>query len=779
LLFQHLFVICDDNIVAMKKIVPFLLTFLLIQNSFAVPPGLTLNTNIRLNQIGFYPLCSKVGIVAGNPAAGNFTIRLNSDASVQFTGTLGASATWSFSNEIVRAADFSAFNKPGTYVMEVGGTCSYPFVIANTVFHDVNRASIKAYYMQRSSTAITAANGGVYARAAGHPDNAVVILPSAINPTRTAGQTFAAPKGWYDAGDYNSYIVNSGISTYTLLATYEHFSTYFDTLNLNIPESGDAVPDLLDEIKWNLDWMLTMQDPADGGVYNKKTNANFDGFIMPSAATTTRYFCAKGTAATFDFAAVMAVAYRIYKPFNLTFANQCLAAAQSAYSWGLANPNIAFNNPGASGAYPAVVTGGYGDGNFSDEKEWASNELYIATLNNATYYVNGFNNGNSYNIPSWPNVNTLGLISLVFNRKKLNATGFLDTTNMKTKLLNLATPLQTYQSTASAYQVAMGQGGAANDFNWGSNSQAANQGMILLTAYEVNKTLSFWIAALANLDYLLGRNATTYSFITGYGSKTPMDPHHRISNADGVVNPVPGWLVGGPQNQNNSDGCAYTGTQPATKYLDNVCSYTTNEIAINWNAPFVFLSAAIEVLNPCSPLPLPVTLLNFEAYTENNNISVKWTTTNEINNDYFDIERSSDGINFIKICSVNAKGEKEGITNYSFIDSNPLEGNSYYRLLQHDLNGMLNYSYIRSVYLKEPEINVYPNPNNGIFTLEIASVNQVSIVIHNLMGQKVTEENISTKEGKKIFDLQNINKGVYFITITLADKVITKKLILQ
>jgi len=172
-----------------------------------------------------------------------------------------------------------------------------------------------------------------------------MILPSSAGPTRTAGQTFPSQKGWYDAGDYNCYIVNSGISTYTLMATYEHFSSYFDTLNLNIPESGGTLPDILDEIKWNLDWMLSMQDPADGGVYNKKTNAAFDGFIMPNAATTQRYFCAKGTAAAFDFAAVMAVAYRVYKPFDLVYANQCLAASKAAYNWGIANPAVAFNNP--------------------------------------------------------------------------------------------------------------------------------------------------------------------------------------------------------------------------------------------------------------------------------------------------------------------------------------------------------------------------------------------------------------------------------------------------
>ena len=96
-------------------------------------------------------------------------------------------------------------------------------------------------------------------------------------------------------------------------------------------------------------------------------------------------------------------------------------------------------------------------------------------------------------------------------------------------------------------------------------------------------------------DYILGRNATGYCSITGAGSKSPMHPHHRPSVADGIVDPVPGLMVGGP-NPAMQDHCHYEFTEPETAYSDNSCAYASNEIAINWNAPAVYVLNAFEAL---------------------------------------------------------------------------------------------------------------------------------------------------------------------------------------
>jgi endoglucanase len=138
-------------------------------------------------------------------------------------------------------------------------------------------------------------------------------------------------------------------------------------------------------------------------------------------------------------------------------------------------------------------------------------------------------------------------------------------------------------------------GGNRRDFNWGSNSNAGNQGILLINAYLLTGDKKYVDGALSNLDYLLGRNATGYCFVTGLGSKPTMFPHHRQSTADGVTEPVPGLLAGGP-NPAMQDKCKYEFTEPETAYTDDDCSYASNEIAINWNAPIVYLANAIEAL---------------------------------------------------------------------------------------------------------------------------------------------------------------------------------------
>jgi endoglucanase len=147
--------------------------------------------------------------------------------------------------------------------------------------------------------------------------------------------------------------------------------------------------------------------------------------------------------------------------------------------------------------------------------------------------------------------------------------------------------------TASAFGTIMGA--SKEEFNWGSNSNAANQGIALINAYLITKDKKYVDAALTNIDYLLGRNATGYCFVTGIGSKPTMRPHHRPSIADGIEDPVPGLLAGGP-NPGMQDKAYYEHTEPETAYSDTDASYASNEIAINWNAPAVYLFNAIEAL---------------------------------------------------------------------------------------------------------------------------------------------------------------------------------------
>ena len=540
-------------------------------------------TSIKLNQIGYKPSAEKLAVVPG-VAATTFTIKDTNDT-VVLTGDLSSAQTWDPSYELVKLADFSSLKTEGTYMLSVEGVQnSASFKIAADAYDLLNAGAIKAYYYNRASTDLLETHAGVYKRAAGHADTSVIIHKSAATPARPEGSTISAPKGWYDAGDYNLYIVNSGITTYTLLAAYEKYSSYFNSRDLNIPESGDGVPDLLDEARWNLDWMLSMQDPNDGGVYHKLTSKEFSGFVMPNADTSLRYVVQKTTAATLDFAAVMAAASRIYKPYDANLSTRMLDAAKAAWTWAEANDKVYYAQPAD------IKTGEYGDSNVSDELAWAAAELYITTGEDA-YFADFKQSAGSADVPGWQNVKSLGLISLAHNIDSLSSV--VDKDLLKSRLSTLATGASTSKST-SAYGVPL----ATGDFYWGSNSGALNKAMMLTVAYELDNTKTAYLkTAQSLLDYVLGRNPTDYSFVTGFGVRTPQNVHHRPSGADLISGSIPGFVAGGANGENKTD-CTkpYPSKLPAKSYLDDQCSYMTNEIAINWNAPLVYVSAALQVL---------------------------------------------------------------------------------------------------------------------------------------------------------------------------------------
>jgi endoglucanase len=552
---------------------------------------------IRLNQIGFYPQAPKLAVVIG-AGEGKFTVHEPGKKKAAYKGKLGESRQSPFSNKTTRVADFSALTKPGTYVLEVLGTgTSYPFEIKDNVHEAASKAAVKGYYYQRLSMPLEEKYAGKWARPAGHPDTLVKIHPSAEGPGRPAGTAISSPGGWLDAGDYNKYIVNSGITMGTLLSAYEDFPEYYYRLDLNIPESGNQLPDLLDEVLWNLRWMLTMQDPADGGVYHKLTNAAFDGMVMPHQATKPRYVVQKSTAAALDFAAVMAQASRVYKRYDQQLpglADSCLIAAQRAWGWAKVHPDVEYDQNAMNQTFdPDVVTGAYGDRRLEDEFIWAACELYVTTRSEQYYTAVNLYPDEKMPLPSWAQVRLLGYYSLLRFAPELPPIAQKDMDPLGRRVVAMADSLIERMS-AHYLNTVMGQ--KRSDFVWGSSSVAANQGVAMLQAFRLTKQVKYLDAALMNLDYLLGRNGTGYSFLTGFGDKQVMHPHHRPSIADGVAEPVPGLLSGGP-NPGKQDKCAtYTSDIADEAFTDDDCSYASNEIAINWNAPLVYLVGGIEAL---------------------------------------------------------------------------------------------------------------------------------------------------------------------------------------
>lgn len=571
---------------------------LLILLSFSViSHSQTVSDRIKINQLGYYTHAPKIAIVTGSTDATVFYVTSTNIKDTLFTGKPGEEKQSANSSTKTKVADFSSFQTKGTFFILIPGIGhSYVFDIADNVNRAAAVAGIKGYYYQRASIPLEEKYAGKWRRSAGHADTAVYIHPSAAGKECAAGTKISTPGGWYDAGDYNKYMVNSGIAMGTMLSAYEDFSGYFDTLKTNIPESNNAVPDILDEIIYNLRWMLTMQDSVDGGVYNKCTNAAFDGMVMPGITTAPRYVVQKGTAATLDFAAVTAQASRILQKYRKQLpglSDSCLKASVKAWQWAEKNPAMEYNQDANNKKYePKITTGAYGDKTFTDEWAWATAELFVTTKNKLYYDVFIKQRKDSLSLPSWSNVEMLGDYTLLRFKDKLPAFTQKDIQQIKQQLIQMADKYIA-NVPANAFQTVMGQ--TPKDFTWGSNSNAANQGIVLINAYFLTKDRKYINNALTNLDYLLGRNATGYSFLSGVGSKSIMHPHHRQSVADGVTDPVPGLLSGGP-NPGKQDGCKYEFSEPETTFSDTDCSYASNEIAINWNAPFVYLSNAIEAL---------------------------------------------------------------------------------------------------------------------------------------------------------------------------------------
>lgn len=366
---------------------------------------------IKLNQVGYFANASKIVIVPSTNIV-KFNV-INANGSVVLSGISSAPAVWEYSGEAVVQIDLSALNAVGQYSLEVEDSQQRAsFSIKASPYDAMHKAAFKAYYINRASIKLLPEFAGDYARPMGHVDTQVLVHSSAATASRPEGTVISSPKGWYDAGDYNKYIVNSGISTYTLLLAYEHFTAYYDNKSLNIPESNNGIPDILDEIDWNLEWMSTMQDPNDGGVYHKLTTKNFTPIIMPHEGTEPRFVVQKSTAAALNFAAVMANASRLYQATRPTLANKYLLQAIDAYSWALENPTQYYRQPSD------IQTGEYGDNNVTDEFAWASAELYLTTqeppfLENFDQYAQ------AAQVPSWAQVSALPYISMAFNNQEI------------------------------------------------------------------------------------------------------------------------------------------------------------------------------------------------------------------------------------------------------------------------------------------------------------------------------------------------------------------------
>lgn len=543
--------------------------------------------HIRRNQVGMYPQQEKVVVVEGTNPKGK--LRVTTPDGRQLKPRQVRKAVSPISGKTRYVVTLGDLTAPGKYQLSMAGQ-QCQLTVAERPYHDIATGALRLFYLIRSGVAIDM--GGAYNRPAAHLDTRVLVHPSAASPLRPAGTVISSPLGWYDAGDYNKYVVNSAFSIGLMFAAYDQQTDYFARLNTNIPESRNLTPDLLDEMMFNLQWLQTMQDPYDGGVYHKLTTPNFEGFIMPVDCKQQRYVVAKSTAATLDFAAVMADAARLFEPFQQDypgFSAQAVAQAERAYQWAKEHPAVYYHQSELKD--PVVTTGAYDDENTGDEFFWAASALYRLTGRQCYLDDARKHQPTQFTTPSWGGVASLGAMEwLTDSQSALYAP-------MKQQLLAYCEAAVKGVDTSS-FQAPFGN--KATDFGWGCLSEKlCCQAMLLLYADRLTGTRQYRRYALQNADYLLGRNATGYCYVTGFGDKSPMHPHHRPSEADAVQAPFPGMLVGGP-NPGQQDKATINQPYPSDyadeSYLDDMSSYASNEIAINWNASLVAYLCWLDAL---------------------------------------------------------------------------------------------------------------------------------------------------------------------------------------
>ncbi|MGD0157096.1 MAG: glycoside hydrolase family 9 protein [Terracidiphilus sp.] len=533
---------------------------------------------IRLNQIGYLPGRPKVASVS--VLARSFRVRSLATNAVVFEAGLSAPHADPASGDTIRRADFSSLRTPGQYRIELDtGAQGDPFCVGRDVYAQAVELTMRSFYGQRCGCEVNL--DAQHAHAKCH-------MESAFHPS--SGKTGASTNygGWHDAGDYGRYIVNSGITTATLLWAWEMFPS-LHTMSLRIPESGGPIPDFLAEIQWNLKWMMSLQD-TDGGVWHKQTRNDFCGFILPQDEQGPNYIIGtgadpfKGTGATADFAAVMAIAARCYRSAAPEFATSCLQAARRAWAWLQAHPNVRFNNPAD------IHTAEYGDAEFHDEILWAAGELWRTTGEEAFHraflaILPHSLNDLTIDVPTATSVSALGYWTYVLAQ----STGSEEAkAAIRQATLKKAEPLAR-QCAENGY----GNSLAIEDYQGASNATATNHALLLLVADRFHPNAVWTNCALDSIHYLLGRNCFGISWVTQLGTHSVLQPHHRPSAAIKDVPPWPGLLVVGP-NASPSDpiSLALGKRPPMRMYVDDHLAYSCNEPIITCNAPLVFALAS-------------------------------------------------------------------------------------------------------------------------------------------------------------------------------------------
>ncbi|WP_448319960.1 glycoside hydrolase family 9 protein [Streptomyces sp. CO7] len=556
---------------------------------------------VRVNQVGYLPKGPKnATVVTEATSALPWELR-NAGGKAVARGRTVPRGVDASSGQNVHSVDFGSYRGSGKdFVLVADGETSRPFDISATAYERLRLDSLKFYYTQRSGQAIRDDLRPGYGRPAGHvgeaPNQGDTDVPCQEG---VCDYSLDVTGGWYDAGDHGKYVVNGGISTWELLRTYERslhaFSGSPGTLrdgSLVIPESGNRVPDVLDEARWELEFMMKMQVPSGqplaGMAHHKIHDSEWTGLpLMPHLDPKKRELHPPTTTATLNLAATAAQAARLYRPYDRAFAKESLASAKTAWRAALAHPDLLPDpNDGIGG-------GAYPDTDASDEFYWAAVQLYLTTGDSE--YERYILKSPVHTADIW---NPLG-----FDWQRTAAAGRLDLATVPNRLPGLRAVrasvvkgADTYLATLREHPYGLPYAPKDNVYDWGSNAQILNNAHVIATAYDLTGDRRYRDGALQSMDYVLGRNALNISYVTGYGDVTSVNQHsrwyaHQLEPS--LPNPPAGTLSGGP-NSSIQDPVAQNLLRGCTGqfcYVDDIQSWSTNELTVNWNAALAWMAS--------------------------------------------------------------------------------------------------------------------------------------------------------------------------------------------
>lgn len=528
--------------------------------------------SIFVNQIGYKVDGSKFAYVRGTQAEDTFFI-VDECGKKVFSGKVSSPVKDRVAAEDICALNFSEFKKEGAFVIRVGEEESVPFKIGNGIFEDLFLSILQYFTLSRCGQEVKVENDKLLLW--NHP-----ICHSGTAKIFGTDKSKKVLGGWHDAGDYGRYIVAGTKTVMDLLLAFESVGNSFSKF------------DILDEVRFELEWMLQMQR-EDGAVYHKISCYHFCSFILPQNELDDIVIAPISTSATADFAGCLAYASSFYKFIDESFSKTLLVAAEKAQNYLENHEDELYKNP------PEITTGYYGDWNVKDERYFAYCALFSVTKNKK-YLEEAikvrkeaekipFNETEPWKVPwsesfGWSSVAGYGTEILLKNKKDIQSKEIVD--YLENSVKTAAEKIFKCFDNSSF-------GTCVEKLVWGSNGAVCDNAHVMLMAYDLTGDERYFEAAKRQVDYLLGCNPLNICYVTGFGTKSVKNSHHRPSGA--LKNIMPGMLAGGPSEW-LADEVAKVKLQnkpPLQCYIDEQGSYCTNEVAIYWNSAFVHLVSRV------------------------------------------------------------------------------------------------------------------------------------------------------------------------------------------